>query len=478
MTRAGRHAGIAAIFITIALFAFPAVSRAAVPPIPIAAENTRPPDVRIWNGGFATSTSFSALPKTSTGGGNLAAGDVNGDGVQEIVVGAGIGSDPYVNVFDINGNKLTAFLAYAKGFKGGVRVAVGDVNGDGTDEIVTAPGPGMESRIRIFRLDGSELVHDGTLAYATSFAGGVHVAVGDVNGDGKDEIVTSPGPGGGPHVRVWDGTLTDIGSDFFAFDQSIRDGVNIAVVRTPDGRMIVAAPESWSPPIVRRFSLTNGPHLVKEFYAFEPDSRAGVTVAAYDSDGDGYDEIAAARNGGTPQETRLFDIYGTQINAYLLEDPAYRGAVSFAQVIDKGTARLAVMPAMPTVIGPTDTEKSILVDISEQRLYAYEHGRIAKTFMVSTGIARHPTPIGKSTVLKKIPIMDYAWNYGPNNPDNYDLPNVKWNLNVFPHVYIHTAYWHNNFGHPMSHGCVNMRLNDAKWVYDWADIGTPVETRL
>lgn len=472
-----RLAGYCAAIGILAAFASPRTARAAAATAPVKPEHTRPPVVQVWGNRFATSTAFAALPASTAGGGAVAAGDLDGDGTDEIVVGAGPGSEPYVNVFNANGVKQRAFLAYAKEFKGGVRVAVGDVNGDGHGEIITAPGPGIESRVFVFAADGSQGLPGGALAYHPSFAGGVHVAVGDLNGDGKAEIVTSPGPGGGPHVRIWDGAMNNLGADFFAFDQSMRDGLSIAVVRTPQGDMLAAAPESWSEPIVRRFAVWPWVHLVHEFYAFDPASRAGVTLAAYDLDADGNDEIAAARNGGTTAEMRLFDIYGTRIGAYLIQDPAYRGGVSMAGVRDRTGARFAAMPAAPVVAGPTNVEKSIVVDISEQRLYAYEHGRIAKTFLVSTGVYRHPTPIGKTVVRKKIPIMDYRWTYGPDNPDNYNLKNVRWNLNVFPHVYIHAAYWHNNFGHRMSHGCINMRLKDAEWIYNWADVGMPVETR-
>jgi hypothetical protein len=478
MTNGLRAAGYLVALGASAAFLSPRTVCAATASLPVKQENVRPPIVRMWGNRFTTSTSFAALPASATGGGTIATGDLNGDGTDEIVIGAGPGSEPYVNVFGADGKKRRAFLAYAKSFKGGVNVAIGDLNGDGSGEIIVAPGPGIESRVFVFSADGSQGLPGGALAYHPSFMGGVHVASGDLNGDGKDEIVTSPGPGGGPHVRIWDGAMRNLGMDFFAFDQTMRDGLSIAAIRTPEGDMLAAAAESWSEPIIRRFAFQPSVHLVREFYAFDPASRYGVALGAYDLDADGNDEISAARNGGTSAEMRLFDIYGTRIGAYLIQDPGYRGSVSMAGMRGADGTRFAVIPVSPVVVGPIDTEKSIVVDISEQRLYVYEHGRLAQTFLVSTGVSRHPTPIGKTTVLKKIPIMDYRWSYGPNNPDNYNLKNVRWNLNVFPHIYIHTAYWHNNFGYRMSHGCINMRLIDAKWVFDWADVGVPVETRI
>jgi lipoprotein-anchoring transpeptidase ErfK/SrfK len=70
--------------------------------------------------------------------------------------------------------------------------------------------------------------------------------------------------------------------------------------------------------------------------------------------------------------------------------------------------------------------------------------------------------------------MDYVWNYGAGSPYNYNIKNVSWNSQFAPHLYLHEAYWHKAFGVVKSHGCVNMRKNDAKFIYDWASIGTPV----
>ena len=67
-----------------------------------------------------------------------------------------------------------------------------------------------------------------------------------------------------------------------------------------------------------------------------------------------------------------------------------------------------------------------------------------------------------------------TWNYGLNNPDNYDLPNVPNIMPFYGSYTIHGAYWHNNFGRRMSHGCVNLSVKDSKWMYDWSDVGLPV----
>lgn len=439
---------------------------------PFKPEETRPGNVTLWGKGFTTKATFNALPASAKGGGTLTTGDLDGDTQTELLIGAGPGVEPYVNVFDANGKKLRAFLAYEKTFRGGVRAAVVDVDGDGKGEIVTIPGPGRDASLKVFTADGKLLKE--SLAYPHSFQGGAHLTTIDLAGDGKKEIVTSPGPGGGPHVRLWNGDLTNIGRDFFAFDQSMRDGITVTTVRTLTGPQIVVAPESWNEPVIRRYSLGLDAHLEKEFNAFDATSKNGVTVAAVDVNGDGIDEIAAAQNGGTTPEVRLFDLNGGKMASYLVADPTYRGGLSLG-AYGAGGQLLMTMPTAPVVRGPVDIEQKIDVNLKQQRLTLFEHARVANSFLISSGVARHPTPVGQTTVLKKIPIMDYRWNYGPGNPDNYDIKNVKWNLNIFPHIYIHTAYWHNNFGHVMSHGCINMAQKDAEQVYNWATTGTAVE---
>jgi hypothetical protein len=120
---------------------------------------------------------------------------------QKIVTGAGLGGGPQVMVFNSDGKLITNFFAYNKDLRGGVNVAIGDVNGDGQLEIVTGPGPGDISRVKIFSLSGA--LKTSFLAYDSKFHGGVNVAVGDVNGDGQAEIITGPASNGSSEVKIF-----------------------------------------------------------------------------------------------------------------------------------------------------------------------------------------------------------------------------------------------------------------------------------
>lgn len=107
------------------------------------------------------------------------------------------------------------------------------------------------------------------------------------------------------------------------------------------------------------------------------------------------------------------------------------------------------------------------IDLSEQMLYAYDGDTLVNSFVVSTGVAAHPTVTGTYYIYVKYLYTDMT---GPG----YYLPDVPYTMYFYSGYGIHGTYWHNNFGHPMSHGCVNMRTSDAAWMFDFSEIGTPV----
>jgi hypothetical protein len=456
-----------------------AVSAHANHPIPVKPEYARQADVVSWSKGFADKLTFPTFEASHLNGGFLAAGDLDGDDVDEIIVGSGPGRAPEVRIYSSDGQLIRRFWPYPSAFHGGVRVASGDLDADGRFEIVTAPGPGMEPRLKVFDSSGKEIVADGGLAYHPALHVGVRLAIHDIDADGQPEILTAPGPGGRAHIRAFDKDLKPTGFSLFAFDSEMKDGAGLAVLRTAAGSLLAVAPESWATSTVRLFAFDGRKAPLYELQPF-PDAsstRLGLTIAAYDADADGQDELVAARNGQAVPEIRIVDINGAELGRYLAADQKYRGALSFTSVKADGSGiELAVMPLAPLVIGPLDKEKFIEVNLAQQRLYAWEHGRLARTFLVSTGVKKYPTPVMETKVLKKIPMMDYKGYYGPNHPDNYDIKNVKNNLRIRGSILIHYAFWHRNFGHPMSHGCINVGNADSDWLFAWAEVGTPVAT--
>ncbi len=124
------------------------------------------------------------------------------------------------------------------------------------------------------------------------------------------------------------------------------------------------------------------------------------------------------------------------------------------------------------------TKKRIIVDRSDQMLYAYEGDTLFMKEPVSTGLELTPTPRGIFKVFRKTPSR-YMQGPLPGISDQYyDLPGVPWNLYFTEQgAVIHGAYWHTNFGQPWSHGCVNLPVEKAHELYDWAPVGTAVTVR-
>lgn len=118
-------------------------------------------------------------------------------------------------------------------------------------------------------------------------------------------------------------------------------------------------------------------------------------------------------------------------------------------------------------------EKLITVSIAKQQLAYFFDGVELERFAVSTGVRSMPTPKGTFSVLDKVPTKVYG-----GTGYNFYYPNTKWNLHFTTRrlrYYIHGAYWHNKFGTPMSHGCVNVAYANMERLYEFAQVGTKIE---
>jgi hypothetical protein len=245
-----------------------------------------------------------------------------------IALGADAGGQPQVNLLDTAGNSVGGFLAYDPAFTGGVRVALGDATGDGRADIVTAAGPGGGPQVNVYDGRDGRLVRS-FFAYEPQFRGGVTVAVGVLGG--RPVIVTGRGAGGPPEVRVFDGTGGGPLLDFNAYEPSFTGGVNVAVgdVFGTGGAQIVTAPGAGGGPRVSVFSGTTGQTLAN-FFAYEPQFRGGVSVATGSLAGViGRDAVVTgAGPGGGPRVSVLDATTGQTLQTAFAYDPAFTGGVN------------------------------------------------------------------------------------------------------------------------------------------------------
>lgn len=248
---------------------------------------------------------------------SFASGDVSGNGQEEIVVAADKGDRPNIKVYNLQGHLVREFPAYEEKYKLGVNVAVFDMDGDGQEEILTALKERGEGEIKIFDYSGN-LKKIITVVEDKAWRGGLQIAVGDIDGKGSMEIVVAFGAGSEPQVRIFnsEGKLLGV---FLAYEKSFRGGVNLAVANI-NGRVgrnlaeIITSPGPGREPEVKIFS--HRAKLLNSFNGYSKNWQKGVALSAGDINSDGMaDIILSAYPGGAPH-VRVFDSSGIILESF------------------------------------------------------------------------------------------------------------------------------------------------------------------
>ena len=301
----------------IAVLALMTTSSAAADIITGAGAGTPNGHVKAFDGVTGAATqSFFAYPGFA-GGVRVAAGDVNNDGVADIVTGAGPGSvGGHVKVFDgLTGAEIRSFFAFG-GLTGGVFVSSGDLNVDGFLDIVTGVDSGGNAQVKVF--DGATNAEIRSFFAYPGFAGGVRVAAGDVNNDGVADIVTGGGPGSvGGHVKVFDGLTGAEIRSFFAFN-GFTGGVFVSSgdLNVDGFADIITGVDSGGNAQVKVFDgATNA--VIRSFFAY-PGFAGGVRVAAADVNNDGVADIVTGGGpGSVGGHVKVFDgLTGAEIRSF------------------------------------------------------------------------------------------------------------------------------------------------------------------
>ena len=247
------------------------------------------PIVTVFDGRTATSiAAFFPYNIGFTGGVFVATGDLDGNGIIELITGVGKGGGPHVGVFSFNPNiqdinkfrDQGSFFAYDQAYRGGAVVASGDFNNDGRDEVITGTGVGGGPNVRIFSgpTFGFSMLQS-FFAYSSLFTGGVYVAAGDLDGDGDDELITGTGQGGGPHVTIFNGSTLQPQSSFFAYDPTFLGGIRVSSADiNGDGTadVITGAGVGGGPHLK---VLTAAGALIDQFFSGDNTFRGGIFVA-------------------------------------------------------------------------------------------------------------------------------------------------------------------------------------------------------
>ncbi len=415
---------------------------------------------------------FLAFDKDFKGGVNLAIAKLYKNKKSRfIIAGAGPGGGPQVKIFNKKGKLQKSFLPFSEGFRGGVDVAAGDVNGDGKDELIFSQLSHGQAWIKVYS-SNTKSVLSNFLAFDKSFKGGAHVASGDVNNDGRDEIIVGAGAGGGPQVRVF----TKLGNPIFSTFPFARDfdgGVDVASgdVNGDNKDEVIASQASQGQAWVKVFKANSQKTILGNFLAYSKEHEGGASVAATQSKKNKKARIITGAGQGGGPSVRAFDYNGRSLNKdFFAFDKNYKGGINVAAGKLKSGQRNKILVSTLGFTGEQAKypyNKYIEVNISEQKLKYFENGYKKGESLASTGTYATPTPLGTFRVFNKRVSVLMA---GPG----YYLPGVPYVLSFLGPYTIHGTYWHSNYGHRMSHGCVNLPTPFAKELYYWADVGTPV----
>ena len=223
---------------------------------------------------------------------------------RSFVVAQGRGSEPLVRRFDARGREVSSFLAYHRRFRGGVSVAVGDVDGDGKEEIVTGARAGGGPQVRVFDVDGR--VRWQFFADDPSDRGGIQVGVGDTDGDGAGEIFVTPERGGTGEIRVFNrlGHLQGLIRPFGFVDGTLRLAFG-NMDDDPEDELLV----SWSGDTRAQVRVMDrSGRYLRDLPVSS--SLIGAEIASADVDGDGMDEVIVAATRGRPPAIEVYSPQG------------------------------------------------------------------------------------------------------------------------------------------------------------------------
>jgi hypothetical protein len=264
----------------------------------------------------------------------VAVADFNGDGVPDVVVGTGPGGPTRVVILDgVTKAIIFSVDPFEPSFTGGVYVAAGDLNGDGIPDLVITPDEGGGPRCRVFDGANFGVMADFFGIEDPNFRGGARAAIGDVNGDGAGDLIVAAGFGGGPRIAGFSGRSlaggpVKIFGDFFMFEQTLRNGVFIAAGDlNGDGHAdIIAGGGPGGGPRVFALSgkgLINGNQEIQmaNFFGGDPDSRGGIRIVVKDLDGDNRADLVVGSGSGA----------GSRVTAYLGKNIQPEGVPPFVQ---------------------------------------------------------------------------------------------------------------------------------------------------
>ena len=327
------------IVLVLACLAVPKFSKATPAPGPL---------VSLFNDQYQLIESFYAYDKTAPFGVNAVAADIDNDGKIEIITAPQSNGEPQIKVFTLAGQLLfPGWLAFSEDFRGGVNLATGDVNGDNIPELIAAQASAGQAWLKIYSLKNNKpKLLANFLAYSETFQGGAFVTTGDLNNDGKAEIITGAGVGGGPQVRVFDQAGHWTGQTLFPFPADYHGGVTVAVgdINNDTNNELIVGQATKAQAWLKIY----GAQLKKVLATFKayPDTMfGGVNVSILEKKHQA-DKIITAPGSNSGANVRVFYQTGKMIGSFFGYDESFHGktTVSFIPKINNFIVTVAPSP--------------------------------------------------------------------------------------------------------------------------------------
>lgn len=408
---------------------------------------------------------------------NVAAGDINNDGKDEIILAPVRRDDGNLLIYDNEGNLINEIIPYYEGFSGGVSIACGDFDGDGKEEMVIGAGPGGSSQIRILDLNGQELLGPGFYAFGTNNYRGLTVAAADIDGDGKDEIVVGSGYGQEATVKIFD-YLGNVKSEFPVNDYRSLYGVRVSSVDlSGDGYDEILVSANYGGKTKVGVYLANGT-LLNEISAYNDKLNSGVSTLGMDIDNDGTGEIITVPGFTAGPHVKVFS-HSLQLKKQFFTNHYthdYGLNIAKGDVDGDGIEEFITVP-QNTKSRPDLSGRYSEIQVSTQRFRIYDNGYELENMLTSTGKPSTPTRYGEFFAQTKVEMA-----YGGLDGVTWAMPkwigfyysgNLQNGIHALPYLngIKEPSY---DLGRAISHGCVRLSDFNVGKVYTWTEIGDPI----
>jgi hypothetical protein len=435
--------------------------------------------VRIYDLKTKTFTSDFVVSSETNTGYNLAAGDLNGDGLAEIVLSPTYKQTGKIKVYSAKGELLSEFYPYHDTFSGGVSVAVADLDGDAKMEIITGAGPGGGPHVRVFDINGNPVVNGGFFAFdEKTYRAGIEVGAADVDGDGKSEISVVSGYGVKPEVKVF-GSDGKLKNNFSVKDFGSLFGLRVSRVDlSGDGfDEIVVSGKYGSQPFFAVY-LADGTLLQNNQVYNNLNIQAGISVFGYDLNGDGAEEMIAAPGFTGGPHVKIFKPTGVLDSEFFPINNKHDHGLSFSI----GAFTLAGAQEMVFVQENIKYKEGIPgryieVNVSKQRFSWYDQGYLIDELLTSTGKPSTPTRLGNFKIISKREMA-----YGGDGVQTWGMPkwmgfywsgNLQNGIHALPYI-NGVKEGRTALGRAVSHGCVRLADEEIVKVYDWVKLGDKI----